>query len=164
MSLLQVVQFVTQYAPKIGSVLSGANPVVGVIMHLLEYTFNAISDDPKDVLDSMLRDQNVAVKLKELELKHIEFLVQQQTEDKRISTDDRMNARGREEEIIRLTGHRDWVLNSLAILVVVGFFALCFLNYFVDLSEDRMLVLLIGQISSGFMLVLGYFFGASAQK
>lgn len=72
-----------------------------------------------------------------------------------------METQEREEKIVQLTGKRDGILDFIAIMVIVGFFGLCIINYFIQLSDDHVVVMLIGQISSGFMLCLSYYFGSS---
>lgn len=144
---------VSKYAPLLGSVISEANPIAGLIVMAIAKAFSS-SSDPTTLLSSIQSDPQAEVKLKQLELEHQDALMQNQVED-------HANARQREEDIIRLTGKRDGILDFIAVLVVIGFFILCGLNYFVKLDDDHIVVMLVGQISSGFMLILGYYFGSS---
>lgn len=144
---------VSKYAPLLGSVISESNPIAGLIVMAIAKLFNT-SSDPSAILSSIQGDPDAAVKLQQLEIEHQDALIQNQMED-------HANARQREEDIIKITGKRDGILDFLAILVVVGFFFLCGLNYFIKLADDHIVVMLIGQISSGFMLCLSYYFGSS---
>lgn len=61
-----------------------------------------------------------------------------------------------------LFGRRDWVMDSVAICVVVGFFAMAFLIALTprDGSDHDVLNMLVGQLSAGFIGVLSFFFGS----
>lgn len=156
MELKTISETVSKYAPLLGSVLTEANPIAGMVVMMLAKLFNSTSE-PSDILNKIALDPQAGEKLKELELEHQDALIQNQVED-------RINARDRETKVIQLTGKRDWVLDFLSFIVVVGFFILCILNYFVKPDDDNIVVMLIGQISSGFMLCLSYYFGSSNTK
>lgn len=153
MELKAISETVSKYAPLLGSVLTEANPIAGMVVMMLAKLFNSTSE-PSDLINKITIDPNAAEKLKQLQIDHQDALIQNQIED-------RINARDRETKVIQLTGKRDWVLDFLSFIVVVGFFILCILNYFVKPDDDNIVVMLIGQISSGFMLCLSYYFGSS---
>lgn len=142
---------VSKYAPLLSDVISEINPVAGVIVMAIAKIFNVT---PEELPNSIDKDPNADVKLRQIEIEHQDILLKNQNED-------RANAREREEKIVQLTGKRDGILDWIAILVVIGFFVLCILSYFVSISDDHVLSMLIGQISSGFMLCLSYYFGSS---
>ena len=142
---------IAKYTPLLASAIDEFNPIAGKIV-LAIYT--AFESPDKPILEAIDSDPKAQEKLKQIEIEHYDALLRNQTEDK-------ANARDREEKIIALTGKRDGILDFIAILVIVGFFILCMLNYFINLSDDHIVVMLIGQISSGFLLVLGYYFGSS---
>lgn len=142
---------VSKYAPLLGSVISEFNPIAGLIVMAIAKIFNTTPDQLPQVISD---DPSSPIKLKQLEIEHQNAILKNQNED-------RSNARNREEKIVQLTGKRDRILDSIAILVVIGFFVLCILSYFVSISDDHVLSMLIGQISSGFMLCLSYYFGSS---
>lgn len=58
---------------------------------------------------------------------------------------------------------RDWVVDTIAIIVVVGFFGMCVLVDIarLDQSDHDILYMLVGQLTSGFIMVLAYYFGSS---
>lgn len=149
MNFSVISEVVSKYAPLLGSVIKDSNPIAGLIIMAIAKAFNS-STDPNELLNSLSNDANAQVKLKQIELEHQEVLLKSQIED-------RENAREREEKIIQLTGKRDWVLDFIAIIVTVGFFSLCMINYFSKIANDHILVML----SSGFMLCLSYYFGSS---
>lgn len=67
-----------------------------------------------------------------------------------------------EKKKTKLLGRRDWVMDSIALCVVLGFFAICFLIALTprDNSDHDVLNMLIGQLSAGFIAVLSFFFGS----
>jgi hypothetical protein len=62
----------------------------------------------------------------------------------------------------RLFGRRDMVMDSIALSVVLGFFAMAFLVAITprDNTDHDVLNILIGQLSAGFICVLSFFFGS----
>jgi hypothetical protein len=153
MELKAIAETVSKYAPLLGSVISESNPIAGLILMAIAKIFN-VSSHPDYIINAINNDPDAALKLKKLEYEHEDIILQNQTED-------RINARDRETKVIQLTGKRDWVLDFLSIIVVIGFFSLCILNYFIKPDDDNIIIMLIGQISSGFMLCLSYYFGSS---
>lgn len=67
-----------------------------------------------------------------------------------------------ENEKARLLGRRDWVMDLIALCVVIGFFAMAFLiaTTSKDNTDHDVLNMLIGQLSAGFIGVLSFFFGS----
>lgn len=61
-----------------------------------------------------------------------------------------------------LFGRRDLVMDFIAIVVVLGFFAMTFIIALTprDNSNHDALNMLIGQLSAGFIAVLSFFFGS----
>lgn len=60
-----------------------------------------------------------------------------------------------------LFGRRDFVMDFIAVIVVIGFFAMAFLIALTprDDTDHDVLNMLIGQLSAGFIAVLAFFFG-----
>lgn len=163
MELKILAETVSKFAPLLGSVIATSNPIAGIAIKLIANIFNANSN-PDDIVAQISKDPDAAIKLKQLEYEHQDALLNKQITQQQISAEDTQDARKREEEIVKLTGKRDIMLDILAILVVFGFFALCLVNYFVHITDDHIIVMLIGQISSGFMLCLSYYFGSSNKQ
>lgn len=153
MSMEGIASAVSKYAPLLASVISESNPIAGLVIGAIAKLFG-VNTDESSILAAMSSDPNVAVKLKQMELEHQQAIMANQVNDK-------IDARAREERIIELTGKRDWILDTIALTVIIGFFLICILNYFVHLGDDHIVSMLMGQISSGFMLCLGYYFGSS---
>ena len=151
-----IAKSVLPYAPSVASSLLGAPG--GLIVSLLEHLFGVDADKLPDTISA---DPAAREKLQELANQHQEILEHYALQQFQSVVDDRKSARDREEKIIQLTGKRDWMLDGIAVLVILGFFILCIINYFVKIPDDHVITMLIGQISSGFMLCLSYYFGSS---
>lgn len=163
MSIQGLVNVVKEAAPLVARVIGGANPLVGLLLSSLGSIFGVTNGDPVALAGAISADTDAKVKLQEFELKHQEILQQYSAQDYATEVDDRKDARKRDESIV-LAGKTDWVLSSIAVIVVVGFFMLCMMNYFYPIRDDHVLIMLIGQVSSGFLLVLSFYFGSSKSQ
>ncbi len=75
---------------------------------------------------------------------------------------DAENVKQLDEKKTQLFGRRDWVMDTIALTVVYGFFSMCFTVALTarDQTDHDVLYLLIGQLSAGFISVLSFFFGS----
>lgn len=149
--------FVAKSAPVLGAALtaSGVGAPVGLILSGLGALFGG-SSDPDKIYQNMQGDPEASLKLRQYELQHEEVLYNS-------VVNDRISARERESNIVKATGKRDWVLDSIALFMIIGFFSLtvflCFSK--IDNSVQDVLYILIGQMSGSFVLVMSYYFGSS---
>ncbi len=123
-----------------------------------------VRNDPKEIEQALVKATPEQIeKLKQLELQHEEKLIELATENDKLYLKDRQNARNREIEIVKATGHSDWNLYLLAWTVVVGFFVLCWvlMNFPLPQGSSQVVFMLFGALSTGFGTVLSYFFGSS---
>lgn len=147
-----------KYSPLIGAAITPFNPAVGALIGSMATAFNA-SNDPSEIALKIAQDPDAAVKLKGIEAEHQDRLYQSEVED-------RESARSREVEKEKLLGREDWMLDFIAIVVVIGFFGMCFVVAFqkMDQSDHDILYMLIGQLTAGFIMVVSYYFGSSNKK
>lgn len=129
-------------------------------------------------IGAMLNTEDGRIKLKELEMKHQEFLINaaQQTEERNLKlyqteVDDRKSAR--EATAIIATGDAPWyqkmLMPAMAILVTLGFFACLGALFYLsakgikldDNSRD-VLIYAFGVLSAGFMAIMNFLFGSSS--
>jgi hypothetical protein len=153
MNFETIKEIVSKFAPLLGSVITEANPIAGLIIMAIAKLFGA-SSDPSDIANKIANDPDAEVKLKKLELDHSLALQQNQNEDKN-------SARLREENIVKITGKRDWIMDFISSVVVIGFVCLCIYSIVTDYSRNSLSGILIGHFSSAFMLCLSYYFGSS---
>jgi|SRR5579872_2358064 len=144
---------VKKYSPVVASLITAVNPAAGSIINIIASIFGLHPDDPT-LADKINQNPEAAVKLKQIE--YLKFITPQQ-----IAEDDRKNAREREEKIVDKTGKRDYILDTLAIIFVVGFLFLCCLNYFFNIKDNSVMIMMIGQVSAGVGYILSYYFGSS---
>lgn len=148
-----------KYAPYLGAAISTVNPTAGVLISLVSKALGANKDNHEDILNKIASDPDAEFKLKKIEYDH-------QTELLNIALQDKVSARNREIDIIKLTGKRDWVMELIALFVVIGYFLMCYLVMFttIDITDHDILNMLFGQLMAGFMMVLSYFFGSSNKQ
>jgi hypothetical protein len=148
--------FISKFAPFLGSAISTANPVAGMIVSLIASLFGADKNNPTDIINKINSDSNGAQKLQQLEIEHADVISNNYTADKD-------SARNREEKITQLLNKRDYIMEGIAVAVVVGYFAMCCLTVFysIPLADHDMLNMLFGQLMGGFVMVLSYYFGSS---
>lgn len=151
MALQQIVESVEKFAPLLGKIIAGTNPIADVFINLIAKAFGVPIDQISNAINN---DPNAAEKLKDIELSHQDVMLQSILAD-------RQNARQREIKMVEVTGRRDWVVDVIAVIVIVAFFILCALDYFYDPADDHILIMLIGQASGAFVMVLSYYFGSS---
>lgn len=146
---------VSKYAPLLGESISETNPIAGLMVMAIAKLFNT-SSDPSSILAGIQSDPEAATKLQQLELEHQEAILKYQL-------DDRSSAREREEKIVSITGKNDYVLDSIAFLVIAGYFCMCTIVAFtkLDQSDHDVLYMMVGQLTGGFIMVLSYYFGSS---
>jgi hypothetical protein len=152
----EVKSIVSKFSPILASAISTANPFAGMFISLIASVFGANENDSKDIVNKINSNENAYQKLKELELQHKDLLSNNYVEDKE-------SARNREEKITEILKKRDYVMESIAVAVVIGYFAMCSITVFysIPLADHDMLNMLFGQLMGGFMMVLSYYFGSS---
>lgn len=147
-----IIKLIADYAPTVASALGG--PAAGLVVHAIESMFGLQGSTPDQLAQAIQTDPEGKDKILQIQYQHIDSLFA-------LRNQDAANAREREEKIVELTGKRDWVVDVISILVVIGFFVLAVVNYFFSIKDDHVMVMLIGQISSGFLMVLAFYYGSS---
>ncbi len=151
--LKEISSVVSKYAPLLGSIISTANPMAGMVVSLIASLFGANKQDPVDIISKIKDDDNAAEKLKELELEHQDVLSNNNLSDIE-------SARNREVETTKITGKRDYVMETIAILVIVFTFLLVGIMFFYPekISNNAIVNIISGSIMSAFMVVIKYYF------
>lgn len=150
-------KIVSESAPILGSMLSTVNPLAGFIVSSIARLFGVNYQDGQQVIiDKINSDSDATNKLKSLELEYQKTLSNNSIQDK-------SNARNREINFVSELKKRDYVMEGIAVAVVIGYFAMCCLTVFysIPLADHDMLNMLFGQLMGGFMMVLSYYFGSS---
>jgi hypothetical protein len=146
-------------APIVGSVINSVLPGSGLIVSGLMSLFGVNSNSEEDLSSAIASDPLASEKLKEFQILH-------QFDLDKIIANDRDSARKRESSIVESTNKRDWVIDFLAIFVTLAFFFLCLIIKFTSVNADDkdLFYMLIGTFSSGWSVVLAYYFGAAKSK
>lgn len=152
----ELIELVKKFSPILASLLSITNPFAGVIVSAIADKFNANRDSTDDIISKIKCDENASQKLQELQILHANTLANNYVADKD-------SARTREEKITQILNKRDYIMEGIAVAVVIGYFAMCCLTVFysIPLADHDMLNMLFGQLMGGFMMVLSYYFGSS---
>jgi hypothetical protein len=129
---------------------------------------------PESLTAAIAADPQAALKLKMAEMDHQRDMAnialeeeKQEHEETKAYLADVQNARQREMDITKTTGHKDLNLYVLAWTIIGGFlFLTAFLLYFSYLGKSivdqtGVLYMLLGTLSTSFGMVVGYFFGSS---
>ncbi len=162
MSIQGLVDAIKDAAPLVAGIIGSASPITGLLLDGLGHLFGVSTASPAAIATAVAADPDAKIKLKEFELKHSEILEQYSLQTYQTEVDDRKNARDRDVAETKLLGGRDWVMDSIAIIVVVGFFGMALVVALtkLDQSDHDVLYTLIGQMAAGFICVLSFFFGS----
>jgi hypothetical protein len=139
-------------APILGKVIGSFVPGGSLIVDGLSKLFGATSED--DLKAKIAADPEAYLKLKAFEKAH-------EAEILRLLLLDKQNARAREMTYTKETGRRDWLVASLALIVILGYFALIAASWWVSNQWlEKILATAIDEWKMCVMLVLAYFFGS----
>jgi hypothetical protein len=179
MDFSSVANVVKQFAPLLGGLIGGpAGGAVGAgVGALVDAVGSAFGLTPEQVranpiaLSAAIQaDPQAAVKLAEIEKDREVEIKKLIVEQLKIAADleksrlgDVQNARNREVNVTKVTGKKDVNLYILAWTIVFGFFVLLGMMYFIELPKISVgpINQLMGALSTGFGVVLSYFFGSS---
>ena len=152
-NLKDISNVVSKYAPLLGSIISTANPLAGMVVSLIASVFGANKDDSSDIINKINSNENAAQKLKELEIEHKNLLSNNQLKDME-------SARDREIETTKITGKRDYVMETIAILIIVSTFSLTALMIFYpnQINNNTIINIFSGNLMAAFMVVIKYYF------
>lgn len=150
------IDFVDNLISEIGLPLvkKGIKAVTGIDLESKELT----AEDKQKIMDSQ-------IEIMKIDFEKLKLDTESKLQSKKMLLDDKSNARGREVEVTKTTGKRDHALITLAVVIVVGFFAGLVSLVFVTLDKGsgtyELLYMMFGALIAKFGTVVDYFFGAS---
>lgn len=166
-------KFLGQYAPVAGKLLLSGTPVGGLVSSLCDIV-GAKDDDPEDLLSKLeTADAETLAKIKKYEFEHKSQLQnilldheELKIKERKLQMADTDSARQREVAIVQATGKKDFIQQILILTTMAGFLLVVVAAVFgilptEDEVDSRMLFFVIGQASTGFMVILNYYFGSS---
>lgn len=116
------------------------------------------AEDKQKIMDSQ-------IEIMKIDFEKLKLETESKLQTKKMTLDDKSNARGREVEVTKSTGKRDYALISLAVVIVIGFFAGLVSLVFVTLDKGsgtyELLYMMFGALITKFGTVVDYFFGSS---
>lgn len=118
---------------------------------------------PENIEKILSADRESLLKLKELETKHEEFLLNLSYENDKMYLTDVQSARQREIEVTRSTGKINWPMYLIALVIFLGFFIVLGLLFKIPLimANKDIIVYTVGGLQTAFITVVAYFFGSS---
>ena len=156
MSILSDIPFVGKLINDYGEklVVKGIEKLTGVDLSKQELT----NEDKQKIMDSQ-------IEIMKIDFEKIKLETESKLQSKKMILDDKINARGREVEVTKTTGKRDYALITLAVVIVIGFFAGLVSLVFVTLDKGsgtyELLYMMFGALITKFGTVVDYFFGSS---
>lgn len=120
------------------------------------------------VLDNLITNKEELAKAKleaEKEInRHFEAIKADATKQFELEVQDRASARVREADFVKSTGHIDWMMTAVGILVMVCFMVTVWFVATQPLPEgsEHLLINAMGILEGMVMAVVGYYYGSSA--
>lgn len=156
MDLSAVKNAISIYAPLLGGAIGGqAGDLVG---SLIAMAFGSSFKNPEDLLAKIRSDPEAALKLRQLQDQHQEALMALENQQAIIITTDIQDARKRQLEEEKITGHRDWIVPILAFFVLCIYAIIQFYVIFNPSSADD---LVSARLQDVVIIVMSYYFGYS---
>lgn len=169
-------------APLLGAVLGGppgiAAGAASILAPVLGLSNNSskqgisVQDITKRITEEVNDNPEAAFRIRELELKYQQYLLNLKFQMDQAEYADRADARAREVAITKATGTRDWFAAGLGVFVVLGFtIVLSFMlsrpiykdnDKELDAATSAIVNILVGALTAGYSTVLSYYFGSSA--
>jgi len=157
----KIKSLVSTTAPILGNaVLPGVGGTAGAMIAKL---LGCDPNDPKNIEATLKNNPETLLKLKELESKNEQFLLNASIERDKIYLGDVQSARSREIEFTKATGKINWPMYILGGLVVIGFFGTIIGLFNVSLIalNKELVIYTVGGLQSAFITIIAYFFGSS---
>ena len=148
--------FIDDLISKVGIPLvsKGIKSILGIDIESKELT----AEDKQKIMDSQ-------IEIMKIDFEKLKLETESKLQSKKMILDDKSNARDRETKVTQSTGKRDYALISLAVVIVIGFFAGLVSLVFVTLDKGsgtyELLYMLFGALITKFGTVVDYFFGSS---
>ena len=147
-------------APVLGNAIV---PGIGGVAGSLVAKMLGCSATPEDIEAAIKKDPEIALKLKELEIKHEQFLITSSHENDKLYIGDVQDARAREVALTNATGELNWPMYLLGGLIVIGFFATigCLFSIELIAFNKELIIYTVGGLQSAFLTIVAYLYGSS---
>lgn len=149
----ELVSYVSKIAPLLGSVLG--SPLAGVAVSMIGNAFGVKTTDPDNLLKLLLADPDAMLKLKELELKHQETLLQIEAQNFQSAISDKDSAR---KMRVALNDHVPDVLAFLFLIIYAAVQYHCILH--AGNGDD----MISARCQDIMMLIMSFYFGSAFKK
>lgn len=169
MSWSDIGRTVASAAPVLAGALGGpVGAVAGAAGTLLAKALGSEADTPEAVSASIRTNPDAMVRIRELEVRESEKLLEMQEAQIRVDLANIRSARDREVSLAKAKHGASWATSVVSLVITVGFFTM--LGIVIMKGTDQLGeagVLLLGSLASAFGAVTQYYLGSSlgsAQK
>ncbi len=138
----------------------GADAVVGSVGKAIDSIFT----NDEERLAKQVEIEKVKNDLTKEINRNMEAIMTDSTRQMELEIQDRSNARGREAEFVKSTGHMDWMMTIVGILVMACFIGTVWFVATQKMPEgsEHLLINAMGILEGMVMAVVGYYYGSSA--
>lgn len=132
---------------------AGAEKLVSAVGKAFDENFTSKEEKEKAKLE-LLQEVN----------RNIEAMTKEANEIEKAYLLDTQNARGREAEFVKATGHVDWMQMAIGLIVMFSFIATVYFVATQPLPEgsEHLLINAMGILEGMVLAVVGYYYGSSA--
>lgn len=162
MTWADVGKTVASAAPVLGAVLGGPVGAIAGAAGALLGSFLGVEPEPESIARALANPETL-VRLKELEVRQQERLLEWQGVQLQAELENVRSARLREVELARVGHGASWGTSIVAVIVTVGFFVMLYMVLTGNRGElGEAGILLLGTLAAGFGAVINYYLGSSS--
>lgn len=139
----ELLDVIEKSAPIVAEALAGpVGGIAGMLLPIVAKIFGADADDKDDIASKIKSDPDAKQKLKELEIKHQDFILQTKAAALASEYQDTQAARDAEERYQQRTGHINPMLPLLVIALFGGLIAIVYCLLFYSTANAALLTIL----------------------
>lgn len=162
MNWTEIGKTVASVAPVLGAVLGGPVGAVAGAAGALLGSYLGVEPDPASVARA-LNDPQTLLRIRELESRQQDRLLEWQTAQLKAEVDNMQSAREREIELARAGHAASWGTSIVATIVTLGFFVM--LGFILSGHKSELGdagIMLLGTLATAFGAVINYYLGSSS--
>lgn len=156
---LDLKTIVSKTAPILGNAIASSSPIGAMAVSLIGAAFGVKSNNPIEIAQAVQNDPDHDTKLLQIEDNHLDALALANSTDYKTEVGDRENARD------ELVPQAKTFMQSLSIIVTLGFFMIFILLFCefinVDATEKDLLSMLLGVLIGKWSTIIDFWFGSS---
>ena len=138
----------------------GADAVIGTVGEAIDRVFT----NDEERLAKQAEIQKIKNEAAAEINRHMEAVMADSTKQLELEIENTKSARTREAEFVKATGHIDWMMVFVGVIVMLSFIGITILLFTVPLPEksEHITINLVGILEGSVVSVIGYYYGSSA--